>query len=579
MPQHLARTDTNKRVEVVAAAGRASLNDIDLDLQMFDAISHTNRRVKRTLIHVRIAPEKSVSEADLLQLIKLNELIHGIPSDRPRIVVRHSKGERADHFHVLWPSVCADGKCVRSHDNYLRDEIISREAELSLGERIIPGPRMPMVIAHFEQSGRDQQADALKRAPRRDRRSRMGDKAFNMAAKSDADIASFQTRVLDAWLEHGAAGDFVQALRHQGMGLALGDKPTSRGPTILVVEDATGFHASLRRTINAAAKARGLSINLTADQLPDFINLQPLAEARENGFREALERALEAGRSEAKLLAAEIEEDGDSAMAKPAEISLPPKPPLTFRQTLKARRDEIKKHYEIRDDVRRARVDRAFAAAGVCADKRTRRIVFAAAAAGVLLSGGGLGLALIAGGVARVLLPTRELARARAKAASIERRRDRDARSEELHQAYALVREQFRGQKRRTASIRVFSPADIDDPSATGRAPNLRTPLTNNRYRVHPLGVPPAGPPEVAAQTKASPALSKASSVSPDNGRPQGPGKPTGSVQRSASLRQFQAPAVPPSGKWENPRSRDRPRGAAIVKTSPGKSRNEGIDR
>lgn len=578
MPQHLARTDTNKRVEVVAAAGRATMADIDLDLSLFEEISLTNRRVKRTLIHVRIAPEKPVSEAQLLHLLELNEQIHGIPSDQPRIVVRHSKGNRADHFHVLWPTVRADGTSVRSHGNYLRDEIVSREAELMLGERFIPGPRMPMVINHFRQSGRDHEADALEEAPKRDRRSRLGDVAYNMAARSGTDIASFQVGVLDAWQEHQAGTDLLEALRQRGLRLASGAKTNKRCSIVLVVEEATGFHASLRRTINAAAKARRIALVVTSDQIPASTGLPPLEIAREDGFKDALERALDAHRREEKLLAAERDEDRDPRPAKAAGTTTPTPSPFTFKQTLKSRREGIREHYRVRDQLRKERVDRAFAAAGIFGDRRLRRIVFAAAAAGVLLSGGGLGLALIAGGVTRILLPSRERARALAKAAKIERQRDHDAQAQELHHAYALVRQEFRGQKRRIAPVRVLVREDMRKaPNATFEVDTTAA-IARAWGRVYPLPISPDEPARVTAFS-APPTHSAITPLLSHNKNFRHTSKTTASAQRSAFLRLFQAPSVPPSGNAANPRTGAAPGTAPATAAIAAKAKQDGIQK
>lgn len=578
MPQHLARTDTNKRVEVVAAAGRATMADIDLDLSLFEEISLTNRRVKRTLIHVRIAPEKPVSEAQLLHLLELNEQIHGIPSDQPRIVVRHSKGNRADHFHVLWPTVRADGTSVRSHGNYLRDEIISREAEFMLGERFIPGPRMPMVIAHFRQSGRDQEADTLEQAPRRDRRSRLGDKAYNMAARSETDVASFQANVLDAWQEHQAGQDFPEALGRRGLRLALGDGTKKRRSIVLVVEDATGLHASLRRTINAAAKARRLPLHVTSEQVPASEDLPTLEAAREAGFNDAFEIALVAHRKEEKLLAAERDEDRDPLPGKAEGTATPPPSALTFKQTLKARRDAIKQHYRTRDQLRQERVDRAFAAAGIFGDRRLRRIVFAAAAAGVLLSGGGLGLALIAGGVARTLLPSRERARALFKAAKIGRQRDRDTQALELHQAYAQVRQEFRGQKRRIAPVRVLVRGDLGKAPGAPLEVGTNAAIARNRGRMYPLSIPPAGPGRVTVFW-ASPTQPAAIPRPSDNKRFRTTSKATASVQKSALLRLFQAPSAPPSGNATKPRPGAAPGTAPATAATAAKAKQDEMQK
>ncbi len=84
-----------------------------------------------------------------------------------------------------------------------------------------------------------------------------------MAARLETDIGRFRSVALDSWLEHGATPSFVEALERHGLRLALGDKLTKEGlPIILVLEEATGFFAALRRTLNAAAKHRRIELDL-----------------------------------------------------------------------------------------------------------------------------------------------------------------------------------------------------------------------------------------------------------------------------------------------------------------------------
>jgi hypothetical protein len=160
---HLLNTDNNKRVLVRAEFVRNSPLDLLEATRVFAAIARTNLRTTRDLVHTKISPAHTLSDAELAHALQLIEEAFGIASTMPRFVVQHSKGDRPDHFHVLWPIVDpTTGRAVKSNDNFLQDELVSRRLELQFGEPITPGPRMIEVIEILQAQGLQVDADRLR---------------------------------------------------------------------------------------------------------------------------------------------------------------------------------------------------------------------------------------------------------------------------------------------------------------------------------------------------------------------------------------------------------------------------------
>ena len=193
------------------------------------------------------------------------------------------------------------------------------------------------------------------------------------------------------------------------MRLAAGDK------ALLVVDDKTGFAAPLARLLRQTAKSASVDLTIRERDLrAAFPNLPAFSEAREAGFITAKDEAARSVENELSMFAREADLDGRSELAarlKKARAREREKRREGLRQTLKERRAEIVGLYRRRDRIRRARVNRAFAAARWLASPELRRLAFVAAAGAVILAGGGLGAALVAGGVVVHLLPSYERAR------------------------------------------------------------------------------------------------------------------------------------------------------------------------
>ncbi len=381
---------------------------------------------------------------------------HGIAPNAPRAVMEHEKGVRPSHFHVVYSIVdLATGRAIPSHDNFVRDELISRFLELEFGERIVPGPRLESNITELEQRGLQDEAERLRaHAPvrqedglsRQDRRQadRLGLKAPEWS------IAAFELfegchRNLDV---------FAGKIEGSGFMVAQGDR------AILLVDDKTGYHTSLVRLLRREAKAAGRPLDMSEqDVAAAFPTAPPFDQARDTGLERARAKAERDVEVERRTATYEAIADADTAELEAFRVSRrkakeqdEAQERARFQATLKARREVIQALYRERDAVRRRRVDRAFRAARVFATPELRRLAFGLAAAGVLMTGGGLVMALAGGLYAAHLVPSRTRARILATAAQRDRTADATARRAALDDAYRRGRDEI---KLRTERVRL----------------------------------------------------------------------------------------------------------------------------
>lgn len=444
---HVTRTDTNEFVQVRTDLFRGVAGDLAQALHDMEALARLNPDVTRAFVHIVIAPAHEVTAVELDEALAVIEAEHGIAPQAKRAIVQHGKGSRPTHYHCIYPIIDPrTGRALRSQGNYERDERASRVLEISLGEPITPGPRLRANIAELRARHRHAEADILEvHVPQR-HTDPLGRKSRQQATRLGVDAVAWSTGV---YAEFEAAqrdlAAFGRRLGAAGLAVARGDR------AILIVDAATGHHDALVRLLRREAKASGRPLTLTEVELGRaFPNLPPFVPVRDAGLAAAKAQASAAVDTEwwRALDEARAENDGVALQAfrakrlteRAAEAA---EGRRVFKATLKARRAEIQALYRQRDTIRRLRVDRAFGAARLFASPRLRRVAFALAATGLLLTGASLLAALVGAGVAVGALPHRARARRFATAAQAERLRDRAAQSAELDRAYGDMRRTF----------------------------------------------------------------------------------------------------------------------------------------
>jgi hypothetical protein len=428
LAKHLARTDTNTRVLIREDLSQGVPLDLAFAVPFLGGFAATNPRAVRRVIHGKWSPANEHAGSERLILDLACERL-GIRPDAPRIVAQHSKPhadgtDRPDHFHVVWPLVDVDtGRAVRSHEAPLADELISRLAEVALGEPITPGVRHREVVAILRKEGRTAIADQLSQYPAAHGGERMTTGARRSLQRAGFDPKSTAPQLLDCWRAAGGeAAAFVAKARDRGFEIRRGEK------VILAVHLASEVPIPLRRALNEASKAGGDALRLKKDDCDDLFGDLPGHVGKQERRDAAM---LEADRKKTDdqliLLGREALGDGDSRAAARAfgaaatrRLNWEAERRQDYR-TIAAERRSEQGRAKI---VEQHRVKRAFRHAGIFSDRRLRRLAVIAAAAGAVLAGGGLGAAMIAGGIAIAAIPTYE----RARAVAFIERRDRLAR-------------------------------------------------------------------------------------------------------------------------------------------------------
>jgi hypothetical protein len=436
---HLSRTDTNKQVVVRYDLARLAPHGLLEATRAFAAITRSNPRTVRDLIHTKISPAHPLTDAELTRTLDMIEAELGIPKTMPRIVVEHDKGDRARHFHIIWPVVDPDtGRAIKSNENYFKDELVSRRLELAFGEAVTPGPRQLDVVEELRRRDRSDEAEVLSALGPVDAGARLGGRTRQQAARLGVNLNAFAETVHKCWVD--SKGDhrrFGAALERQGLRIANGDN------AILVLDDATGFPAPLARLLRQVGKDKRAPIHIKERDLQiAFGDAAEYSAARDAGLAEALAKANKGVETELERMAAEAAMDGEIDLAKRlnrARLRKKERRRAELRQPLKARRRQIADQYRRRDRIRRARVGRAFRAAKWAASPAIRNLAFLAGAGAMALAGGGLGLALVAVAVAVAMLPSFERARALAALARHEQGRDVAHKQKECDDAFSLV--------------------------------------------------------------------------------------------------------------------------------------------
>jgi len=437
---HLSRADTNRTVVIRTDLARNAPDNL-LDMtRYFAAIARTNPRTERDLVHLKVSPAHPLDDVQLARALEVIEEEFGIAATTPRGVVEHDKGERPRHFHILYPLVDpVTGRAIRSDRNYFKDEIISRRLELEFGEAIVPGPRMAEVVDELARRGQTAEVEALETHPAVQSGARFGHEIRQQAERLGVNLQNFAETVLGCWTEAAGNGEaFTDRLTKCEMRVAQGKR------AVLVLDDRTGFNAPLARVLRQVTKARAERIEVREPELRNLLpQLPELVEARDAGLDRAAADARIAIEREIARFAAEAiaEAQGDLARRlKKAREAERARRREAERRSLTERRAEIVAFYRRRDRIRWARVNRAFIAARWAATPATRKLAFIAAAGSVALAGGGLGLALVAGGLAAGLLPTFEHARALAVCAAAARAQDLNEQRELMDRIYVELK-------------------------------------------------------------------------------------------------------------------------------------------
>lgn len=455
--RHLGRTGrgSNKQVIIRDDLIRDAPVDTTLALRMMAALARRNRRVKRDIVHIKIAPKVPLSPEALERVLKVIEEEYGVPFDAPRHIVEHRKGDRAPHFHVNYSMVVpGTGKALRFTRSAERDEMVARRLEIELGEGLTPSLRVERVAELLRERDLPELAAIAATGPVAEKGLSRSKSERQQAVRLEADPDLIEARLLEAWRRTGKdLRKLPIELEKLGFRLAAGDKLVAGVPLVRLIDTETLLAVSLLRSLNRVRKATGDRAPVQEPELGAIVGQLPPEAALKADLRQgAMQRSAADLLCEFDWLIAETQADGDrEAASKAAKGRSRVASRLTAEELrdLSERQQLVRSRYRQRDRIRRARVNRAFIAAKLFASREVRKAAFYVVAIGVLATGAGLIPALAAGGIAVASLPS-YLGAKRVRAAA-----DQAALQERAEMAKAIHLESQRFFRERAVARRV----------------------------------------------------------------------------------------------------------------------------
>lgn len=485
--RHLMDTGrgSNERVIVRSDLSRDMPSDITLGLRLLAARARRIRRMENDVVHIVMSPERQLTLEEIERVLSLIEAEYGIPPGSARLVVEHQKGKRAHHFHVVFSMASeADGKALRFTRCGDRDEMLARRLELELGEPLQPSTRVARTVELLRERGLHDLAERAAQGPVAEKGLRPSKAEIRQDARLGADPALIDARLRQAW--HQAGGNLSRLrseLETMGFRLAAGDKRIAGVPIVQLIDAETLKMTSLTRHLNRlrihgdVPRLREVAIGASVGELP------PVTEVKAQMRKEAPQRGAEALLEEFDRLIAEIDADGEhagAAKARKGRDRLAARLSAEEKNELRARQSRVRDHYAQRNRIRRARVNRAFLAARLFADRDIRKAAFYLIAIGALATGAGLIPALAAAGFVVGALPTFHSARRLRSAA------DREAKLERVEMDREVQDETRTFFRERAIRQKVMS--------EKARAQHTRMRIHRNRQRdvLRPEAPPPA---------------------------------------------------------------------------------------
>lgn len=247
LAEHLARLDTNERLEVLQIRGTVADTVLDSLREMMAVAAGTacTKALYHASLSTRAHEHLSVDQwiyaaAKLEQRLGLDE--------QPRVIVQHLKKNR-EHLHVVWSRIDPRKmSAVPDSHNYRAHEEVARQLEREFGHERVQGA---LVERDGERPLRTPYVHELQQA-----------------ARTGIDIARVTTEVTKLWRQPEAAATFAAGLKGLGYQLAIGDRRT-----FVIIDQKGGVH-SLARRVEGARTAD------IKERLADIDALPTVAEAR-----------------------------------------------------------------------------------------------------------------------------------------------------------------------------------------------------------------------------------------------------------------------------------------------------------
>jgi len=228
LAKHIARTDTNERMEVKEVRGVAA-EDMREAFREMEAVATGCPNCKKPFYHASIntRADERLTDAQRFKAIDRLEEELGL-TGQPRVVVVHEKQDSGkndrEHCHVVWLRVNSDTmRTISDSHNFRRHEIVARELEREFGHARVQG-------AHMERDG----SARPERTP--------SHKEHQQAERTGIKPGQARAEITALWKATDSGEAFRQALQDKGWILARGDRRD-----FVAVDRFGGVHSLARR--------------------------------------------------------------------------------------------------------------------------------------------------------------------------------------------------------------------------------------------------------------------------------------------------------------------------------------------
>lgn len=230
LAQHLERTDTNERADVIELRDVAA-GDLQGALRELEAVASGCPNCKKPFYHASIntrADERLTPEQRMQAIDRLEKDL-GL-TGQPRAVVVHEK-EGREHCHIVWSRIDLDKmRTISDSHNFRKHEIVARDLEREFGHARVQG-------AHVERDGQARP----ERTP--------SHKEHQQAARTGVSPKQAKEHITALWHSTDNGRAFAEALTDSGWLLARGDRRD-----FVAVDPKGGTHSLSRRIEGATAK-------------------------------------------------------------------------------------------------------------------------------------------------------------------------------------------------------------------------------------------------------------------------------------------------------------------------------------
>ena len=256
LAQHLQRTDTNERAQLIELRGVIA-SDLDGALREMEAVA-SGTRTKRCLYHASIntpAAERMTPEQRTLAIDRLEKEL-GLSGQARAVVVHEKKGR--EHCHIVWSRIdLVNMVAIPDNHNYRRHELVARDLERQFGHERVQG-------VHVERNGIERPARTPSLAE------------MYQATRGGLSPEQARSKLSGLWQTTDSGRAFAAAVEKEGLILARGDRRD-----FVVIDPAGEAHSLARRIDGARAKdVRERLADIDAASLPSVDEAKALQAGR-----------------------------------------------------------------------------------------------------------------------------------------------------------------------------------------------------------------------------------------------------------------------------------------------------------